>query len=143
MGWDDYHLHVFSAGSAEYGAPDGELGFRGERRVTLGYLLPNIGDRARYTYDFGDDWEHEIVLENVLAADPGTMYPLCLAGKGACPPEDCGGPWGYDHLREVLADPDHSEHEDMLEWLGLGNASEFDPAEFDPDEVTSMLAIVA
>lgn len=142
MGWDGYHLHVFSAGSAEYGEAAGELGFRDERKVTLGHLLCDVGDRARYTYDFGDDWEHEMVLEKVLAADPGTIYPLCSAGKGACPPEDCGGPWGYEHLREVLADPDHSEHEDMLEWLGLGSASEFDPADFDPDEVAAVLAIV-
>ncbi len=71
------------------------------------------------------------------------LYPICLTGKGACPPEDCGGVWGYEHRREVLADPAHEEHEDMIEWLGLDSASEFDPARFDLDEVNGELALVA
>jgi len=105
MGWADYHLHVFSDGQTEYGRPDPELAFRDERRATLGDLILREGGGARYTYDFGDDWEHEIVVEKVLAAEPGVPYPGCVAGAGACPPEDCGGVWGYEHLREVLATP--------------------------------------
>jgi hypothetical protein len=75
----------------------------------------------------------------VLAAEPGVRYPVCVAGKGACPPEDCGGVWGYEHLREVLADPADEEHGEMLEWLGLQTATEFDPARFDADEVNRAL----
>ena len=98
-------------------------------------------DRVRYTYDFGDDWEHEIVLEDVLAADPDALYPICLSGKSACPPEDCGGAWGYEHLREVLADPADEQHQDMLEWLELETAAEFDSARFDIDDVNEALAL--
>jgi hypothetical protein len=138
MGWEDYHMHAFSDGSCEYGLADPELGHRDERRATLGRLLKREGEQIRYTYDFGDDWEHEIVVEKVLPAEPGVRYPICVAGKGACPPEDCGGVWGYEHLREVLADPADEEHGEMLEWLGL-QAAAFDPARFDVDEVNRAL----
>src|SRR6266540_3653023 len=94
MGWDNYHLHVFSDGRVNYGIPDPELAFRDERKATLHDLIPREGGRARYTYDFGDDWEHEILVEKLLVAEPGLRYPLCVAGEGACPPEDCGGAWG-------------------------------------------------
>jgi hypothetical protein len=143
MGWDDYHTHVFSTDAGEYGVTDPELGHRDERRTTLAQLLDEPGDRLRYTYDFGDDWEHELALEQVLAAEPGAVYPRCLAGKSACPPEDCGGLWGYMNLREVLADPLADEHNEMLEWLGLDNASEFDPAAFDLDAVNESLALLS
>ncbi len=140
MGWFDGHLHVFSTRSAEYGVRDPELGHRDERRATLAQLLSEPGERVRYTYDFGDDWEHEIVLEKILRTRPDELYPVCVAGKSACPPEDCGGAWGYSHLRDVLADPTDAEHADMLEWLGLEDASEFDPAAFDIDAVNESLA---
>ncbi len=139
LGWEDYHMHAFSDGSCEYGLAEPELGHRDERKVTLGRLLKRKGERIRYAYDFGDDWEHEIVLEGVLAAEPGVRYPVCLAGKGACPPEDCGGVWGYQDLREALADSAHERHEEMLEWLGLQTAARFDPARFDADEVNRRL----
>ena len=142
MGWDDYHLHVFSDGRTQYGRPNPELAFRDERTATLGELLPREGGRARYTYDFGDDWEHEIVVEKLLAAEPGVPYPLCVAGGGACPPEDCGGTWGYEHLREVLADPTSDEHDDMLAWLGLDKAADFDPYRFDVNQANRALAAV-
>jgi hypothetical protein len=141
MGWEDYHMHAFSDGSREYGLADPELGYRDERKVTLGRLLRREGERIRYTYDFGDGWEHEIVLEGALAAESGVRYPLCLTGKGACPPEDCGGVWGYEDLREALADPAHEQHEDTLEWLGLKTAAQFDAARFDADEVNRALGV--
>lgn len=141
MGWEDYHMHVFSSGDAEYGLPDPELRHRDERKTRLNQLVRRAGDRIRYTYDFGDDWQHDIAVEQVLAAEPLESYPVCLAGKGACPPEDCGGIWGYGHLRGVLADPAHGEHKDMLEWLGLESAAEFDPISFDVDEANESLAL--
>jgi len=143
MGWQDYHLHVFSDGRAEYGLPDPDLPFRDERTATLGELLPRAGSRPGYTYDFGDGWEHEIALEKRLAAEPSVAYPVCVAGEGACPPEDCGGAWGYEHLREVLADPSSAEHQDMLAWLGLDKAGDFDPHRFDIDQANRALAAVA
>jgi Plasmid pRiA4b ORF-3-like protein len=130
-------MHVFVDGSSEYGLADPELGHQDERKATLGRLLEREGERIRYTYDFGDSWEHEIVVEKVLTAEPDVRYPRCLAGKGACPPEDCGcvRVGGYEHLREVLADPADEEHE----WLGLQTAAEFDPARFDVHEVNRAL----
>ncbi len=140
LGWENYHLHVFSFGDEEFGNPDPELGFSDERQVTLGELI-DLGARFRYAYDFGDDWEHEITVEDLLDADPDTHYPVLVAANGACPPEDCGGRWGYANLREILADPDHDEHQEMLEWLGLDNASEFDPAAVTTEDIDYELAL--
>jgi len=142
MGWDNYHMHVFSDGLTEYGRPDPELAFRDERKATLRGLAKGEGDRVRYTYDFGDDWEHDVVVEKLLAAEPGARYPICVAGEGACPPEDCGGVWGYAHLREVLADPTSEEHDDMLVWLGLEKGADFDPHRFDVDQANRALTAV-
>jgi hypothetical protein len=139
MGWSDYHMHVFSTDAGEYGVLDPELGFLDERRTTLSRLLSEPGDRIRYTYDFGDDWEHEIMLEKVIGADPEQRYPTCVTGKGACPPEDCGSVWGYARLREVLADPSDEEHASMLEWLELESGSDFDAAAFEIDAVNDSL----
>lgn len=141
FGWQDYHMHCFSSGPDEFGVPDPELGFIDERHVTLGVLVGGVGDRLRYTYDFGDDWQHEIVVEDLLDPDPEADYPVLMAAKGACPPEDCGGPGGYADLKEILADPSHEEHQEMLDWLGLDNASEFDPAAVATDRIEEELAL--
>ena len=140
LGWENYHMHVFSFGEQEFGIPDRELGLSDERQVTLGELI-DLGTGFRYTYDFGDDWEHEILVEDLLDADPDTHYPVLVAAKGACPPEDCGGPWGYANLKEILADPNHDEHQDMLERLGLDNASEFDPAAVTAEDIDYEVAL--
>ena len=139
MGWDDGHLHVFSTGSREYGPAGLDLGFADESRADLAEMLSAPGDTLLYTYDFGDGWEHEVRLEETRPASPGEVYPSCVAGKGACPPEDCGGPWGYAELKEILADPRHEEHEDRLDWLGLPSGGQFDAAAFSLDEVNSRL----
>jgi hypothetical protein len=138
MGWQDRHLHSFTDGSRSYGFPDSELAFTDERSVRLGDLDINRG-AIRYTYDFGDDWEHVIVIEALTVAEPGGRYPRCIDGEGACPPEDCGGPPGYERLREILADAGDEEHEDMVMWMGLEHASEFDPAAFDIERVNRRL----
>jgi Plasmid pRiA4b ORF-3-like protein len=141
LGWENYHMHVFSLGEQRFGIPDPELGFSDERQVTLGELIAGAGDRFRYTYDFGDDWQHEILVEDLLDPDPETQYPILVAAKGACPPEDCGGPWGYANLRAILADPSHDQHQAMLEWLGLNDPSEFDPAAVAPNDLDYELAL--
>jgi Plasmid pRiA4b ORF-3-like protein len=143
MGWDDGHMHVFSTGGQEYGSPDPELGHVSDSKVRLSQVLTGPGDQLRYTYDFGDDWEHDILLEETRTAGPGEAYPSCVTGKGACPPEDCGGAWGYAELKEVLADPSHGDHQDMLDWLGLDNGADFDPKEFSPAEVNARLSTLA
>jgi hypothetical protein len=142
LGWENYHLHAFSFGEEEFGPRDPELGldFSDERRVTLGELT-DLGDRFRYTYDYGDNWEHQILVEDLLDPDPETHYPILVAAKGACPPEDCGGTWGYADLKEILADPGHDEHQERLEWLGLENASEFDPNAVTLEQLEEELAL--
>ena len=144
MGWDDSHLHMFSDGSTRYSTPDMDLDDEDEDEddFALADVLAEPGDRLRYTYDFGDGWDHDIKLEKVFPPDadpPVDVVPECLAGKGACPPEDCGGPWGYAALKEVLADPSDEEYGERLEWLGLEDPSDFDPAAFDLAAVNARL----
>jgi hypothetical protein len=139
FGWEDYHLWSFETPQGHYSPPEAEFGGRAAS-VRLGQVAGGSGDRLRYTYDFGDDWVHDIVVEEVVAAEPGMAYPRCIAGRRAAPPEDCGGIWGYQYLLEVLDDPDHPEHRDRLEWLGVGSAAEVDPALFDRDTVNKSLA---
>ncbi len=140
LGWQNYHMHVFTFADEEFGVRDPELGHADERKVTLGELT-DIGARFRYTYDFGDDWEHEILVEDLLDPDPEAHYPILVASKGACPPEDCGGTWGYTNLKAILADPSHDEHQDMLEWLRLTDASEFDPTAVPTEDIDYELAL--
>jgi Plasmid pRiA4b ORF-3-like protein len=139
FGWAGCHLWRFATPGGEFGDPDPELGHRSASARNLRDVAPRIGDRIRYTYDFGDDWEHEIAVEDIRPAERGVAYPRCTAGRRACPPEDCGGIWGYQELLEILADPRHPEHVERLDWLGLGSATEFDPAAFDLDEVNRAL----
>ncbi len=142
MGWLDYHLHVFrvanpeTGGIDEIGIPDEEA-FEGDPVSLPGWEIPlaeyfiKPGDRADYEYDFGDGWEHEIVLEKIQPRVPKTKYPRCLDGARACPPEDCGGVGGYESMLEIIFDPSNEEHESTMTWLGGG----FDPEKFDPKAV--------
>lgn len=142
MGWHGGHLHVFTVGWEEYGTPDPDLGLghADEAAVQLPELLSAPGDKLRYNYDFGDDWRHDILLEDILPETPGSTYPYCLAGKGKRPPEDCGGVWGYADLKEIMADPGHEQHQEMLDWLCLASADSFDPKAFSIDDVNARLA---
>jgi hypothetical protein len=140
FGWEDYHMWVFETTQGRYGVADRELGHRGAGAKKLAEVAPLAGSRLGYTYDFGDDWEHDIVVEAVIDAETGVGYPRCVAGRRAGPPEDCGGIWGYEHLVEVLADPTHGDHEERLEWLGLDSADQFDPDAFDLTAVNTALS---
>jgi hypothetical protein len=137
MGWEGYHLYQFVVGGIEYGDPSVLEEMEGEdaRRVTLATLVRGEQDKFLYEYDFGDSWDHELLIEKMLPPEAGKRYPVCLAGKRACPPEDCGGVWGYAGFLEAIHDPQHPEHEEMLEWVG----GEFDPDGFDLDEVNTAL----
>jgi hypothetical protein len=143
MGWEDCHLHVFSDGRNEYGLPDRDLGFLDEWQVSVSQLLTSVGGKVRYTYDFGDDWEHDITLEKILPAGVEVTSPVCTAGSGACPPEDCGGVWGYEDLKAILADPGAERHDEMLEWLGLDSADDFNPKEFSAENVNRRFGLSA
>jgi hypothetical protein len=138
MGWLDCHLHMFEGRGQTYGVPDPEsaANVRNEARVRLDQVLLEPKDAMFYEYDFGDGWRHKVVLEKVLEPSSGTRYPRCIAGARACPPEDCGGPWGYANLLEIIANPSHPEHEEMREWVG----DYFDPAHFDLDEINEVLS---
>ncbi len=137
--WHGGHMHVFETVYGDFGRADRELGHRADGSVTLEQVAPEVRAKFRYTYDFGDDWVHDIVVEKVLDPDPSTAYPRCTGGKRAAPPDDCGGIWGYEELVEVLADPAHPEHEKRLEWLGLTAASRFAPDAFDMEAVNRRL----
>jgi len=139
FGWHGGHLHVFDTAYGQFGRADRELGHRSDSPVTLEQVAPALKDKIRYTYDFGDDWEHEILVEKMTAADPTIEYPLCTGGRRAAPPDDCGGIWGYQDLIAVLADPGHPEHEERLEWLGLTDATQFTPDTFNLDQVNQQL----
>ena len=132
FGWSDCHLHEFEIDGVRYGIDDGE-GWgeppKDERRARLRQVVGE-GSSFAYVYDFGDNWQHKIAIEKVASAEAGARYPSCTGGRRACPPEDCGGVSGYQELLKVLADPDHEEHESMLEWVG----GEFVPDAFDPAE---------
>lgn len=141
MGWDDYHLHEFEIIDSatdlkvNIGIPDKDDLFG--RDVLPGWKqkiaehFSMVNPSALYTYDFGDDWVHKIKLEKILLPEKNIDYPVCIKGKRACPPEDCEGIWEYKDLLEIINDPKHEEHEEMLEWLG----GEFDPEHFDVKEV--------
>ena len=103
--------------------------------MRLNQIAPGAGFKFRYEYDFGDSWEHVLVVEKVLPPEPGRQVPVCIKGKRACPPEDVGGVWGYAEFLEALQDPDHEDHEMYLEWIG----GEFDAEEFDLEETNEML----
>lgn len=140
FGWEGYHLWVFEHRRERYGIADAELSIADAAARRLDQLASRDGDRLRYTYDFGDDWRHDIVVETVAVPEPDVAYPRCITGRRAGPPEDCGGVWGYDDLLGVLADPGHEDHRERLDWLGLGSASEFDPAAFSPAQVNAALS---
>jgi hypothetical protein len=141
MGWENSHMHEFSVGKRRIGEPDPEDQFmdgepaESESTVRLCDALKKVGAKMTYTYDFGDGWEHSIVLEKRLPPDRDAVYPICVGGRLACPPEDCGGVPGFYRLAEILADPDHEEYEEMREWV----AKDYDPEAFSVEKVNKFL----
>ena len=128
MGWTDSHLHQFTVHGEAFGRPDDEgLDVHDENKACL-WRLVGLRDSFLYEYDFGDDWQHQVVVEKVLPVETGAVYPLCVTGKRACPPEDVGGVWGYGDFLEAIKDPMHPDHQEMLDWID----EDFDPAAFDP-----------
>ena len=140
MGWTDSHLHQFERGRVIYGLPDPDFGTQheDERRTRLDAVLQRKADWMTYEYDFGDSWTHRVVLEKVDDAK-AARSAVVVAGKRACPPEDCGGVGGYDRIVSAVQDAQHPEHEELREWLG----GEFDPAAFDLSAINSALRRVS
>jgi hypothetical protein len=139
IGWLDCHLYAFEIGRRSYTTLDDDASadnLDAETTVLADLRLARKGTRFRYVYDFGDDWQHDVLVERAGPLDPAAAVPRCLAGRRACPPEDCGGPWGYADFLRTIADPSHPEHSETLEWVG----GSFDPDAFDLEEVNALLA---
>lgn len=140
MPWQGYHLYEFQVGELRYGDPDPEDAFyernvKSARRIKLSQVLPEPKAKLSYVYDFGDNWDHSVVVEKILPPEPGVTYLICLKGVRAAPPEDVGGVWGYEDFLAAVRDPTHEEHEHMLEWAG----GEWDPERFDLARVNAAL----
>jgi len=133
MGWDNDHMHAFRVGKDSYGEP--EDNFKDEWDVAVNDVLKRKGSKILYEYDFGDCWEHEVLLEDKLPEEVGSSDVKCIGGQRACPPEDCGGLGGYDRFLEIRSDPEHPEYYELTEWFGEG----FDPELFDQSEVNRRL----
>ena len=144
MGWLDSHLHMFDVAGREYSISDDDIWIGAdpplpEESVTLADLVSDGVKRFGYWYDFGDSWHHDVVIETTGPGEDGVFYPRCIAGRRACPPEDCGGLWGFAAFQEVMADPHHPEHDELKEWYG----GDFDPAAFSAEEISTLLRQVA
>lgn len=129
MGWTNSHLHQFIINGEFYTDPSegDEMESIDYHGIKLSTMLQIKKESILYEYDFGDDWEHTILLEDILPKDVNTKYPICLDGKMKCPPEDCGGVWGFSEMLKILKKTKHEEYQSFIDWLGGG----FDPKEFD------------
>ncbi|MFH1946781.1 MAG: plasmid pRiA4b ORF-3 family protein [Candidatus Magasanikbacteria bacterium] len=145
MGWYDCHLHAFVRRNlktlreelrihTDLADEPWDLSdeVKEERETLIKDVLTLEKPRIKYDYDFGDSWQHYVVLEKILPAEKGVEYPRCVAGKRACPPEDVGAIWGYYDFVKIMNNPQHSEYKEMVEWIGEDS---WDPDEFNPDEV--------
>jgi hypothetical protein len=142
MGWTNSHLYEIRAGDVGWGErdPDWGDGPLDARKARLADVLEDVGAKTlRYLYDFGDGWEHTIKIERVFDAEPGVRYPRLIEAVGRCPPEDCGGPWGYPDFLEAIADPKHERHAELTEWIG----GAFDPNAVDVEARAEELATLA
>jgi hypothetical protein len=141
MGWTNSHLHQFIKNKTFYTVrmKDDDLWEEMDnvdyKKMKVFDLLKIEKDKIIYEYDFGDGWEHDIILEKILPYDENIKYPFCLEGKMNCPPEDCGGVWGYSDMLKILINPGHPEYANFIEWLG----GQFDPKYFNKDEVNKLL----
>ncbi len=144
MGWSNSHLHQFIKENTFYLKDDDlddDFGFMGKNKqvdysdVKISDLLIKEKDKIKYEYDFGDAWEHSILLEKIKENSVKIAHPKCLKGKRACPIEDCGGVWGYANLIEIMNNTKHPEYKEMADWIG----DIFEPEEFDIEIVNEML----
>jgi hypothetical protein len=141
MGWTDTHLHEFQIRGKSYGPPEPEGDalsgeqWEDDERFALYEVIHCLPARFTYTYDMGDGWEHDILIEKVVPRTRGAQYPRCIEGARACPPEDCGGIYGYEEFLEALDDPKHERHEELLGWIGR----KFDPEAFDIGSINEEL----
>lgn len=145
MGWTNSHLYEIRAGGVGWSTPypdaDWKVSeFLDARKARLDAVLEDIGSRKLdYIYDFGDGWEHTIKIERLADPEPGVLYPRLIEVSGRCPPEDCGGPWGYAELLEAIKDPEHERHAELSEWIG----DDFYPSADDAEAHMMEVAVLA
>ena len=144
MGWTNSHLYEIRAGDVGWSTPYPDAEWTGDfldaRKARLGDILQDIGTKTlAYLYDFGDGWEHAIKVERLTNPEPGVLYPRLIAVSGRCPPEDCGGPWGYADLLDAIKNPKHERHAELTEWIG----DDFDPAADLAEALTAEVAALA
>jgi hypothetical protein len=143
MGWEFAHLWEFKKGDSRYGDlqyEDEDVFFStnpliDSNLVRIFDVLFNEKSKMIYQYDFGDCWDHEIVLEKRFPPEPDVFYPRCVNGKMACPPEDCGGLPGYYNNLNILDNPKNNEYKDVRTWM----REDFDPNQFDMEKVNKAL----
>ncbi len=126
MGWDDAHLFSWHDGTGQT-----ELA----KEATFSAMC-GLGESLVYVYDFGDYWRHRVLVEQEIEPVVGLIYPRCVGGRNACPPEDCGGTWGYADLKKTLSGPRNAKRRQLVEWLG----SNFDPKAFDMTKANELIA---
>ena len=140
MGWKNRRAWAFMIDGQEYGDDVIDSGgireFASARKTKLSQFVNRGVKRFLYVYDLGDNWQHVIQVEKVLETDHHVEYPRCIKGSRACPPEDCGGPWGYEKFLDIIPFPDHEQYEDMMALVG----GEFDSEAFDTETVNQELA---
>ncbi len=136
MGWENAHLHSFKKGKDEYAPVEFQLDYAMDsEKVRLNHILKKVNSSIAYEYDFGDGWNHEVKLEKILPTEEDMVSAKCIGGKRSCPPEDCGGVWGYAEMLHIIKDPKHEQYEDFIDWLG----DDFDPDLFDIERVNGFL----
>ena len=137
FGWFNSHLHQFVVDGEAYGesVPEADFELSSGRRFKLEQAAPKVGDKFFYEYDFGDGWLHEIKVEAIEKPQSGVSYPRCTKGKRSGPPEDVGGPWGYEDFLAAIKDSEHEEHDSYLEWVG----GSFDSEAIDLDAINAEL----
>ena len=139
MGWEFEHLYRFTIGGVDYAdlemTSDEEVEDACATRLSAVLPIENRRPRFSYEYDFGDEWIHQLIVEERFLPKQGVKYPICVGGQRACPPEDSGGPWAYADFVETITNPDHGRHEETLEWAG----GDFDPERFDLEAVNNEL----
>lgn len=138
MGWTDSHLHQFIDSKSRYGIIDPDFNFDDDLLDELDFKVKDIlkfeGDSILYEYDFGDDWEHSIILEKIQPYDKEKPLPFCITGRKGCPPEDVGGIWGYKDFLKKWSNRSHPENQELREWAG----DYFDPDNFDKNKINEI-----
>lgn len=136
IGWSNAHLHIFNDGKNDYAPIELEVdNSLDSNKVNLNKIFKKVEQSILYEYDFGDSWSHEVYLEKIIETEEEMQLPTCLDGARKCPPEDCGGVWGFKDFLKIISNPKDPQYKEMKEWLG----GEYDPNYFKLEEINAQL----